>query len=487
MVLSELRHILSVFSVSIFLWILPSVVMGQISSLPSGEKAIKEETPKTYVRDIYVEGNRKTKPFVIIREMGFGEGDPIPTLQLMEQLEKARVNVFNLKIFSFVSINIKNWENDSLDVIVTVVERWYIIPMPIFQLADRNFNEWWVDRGRDFSRIQYGATLNWDNFRGRNEKLVVSASLGFAQLLEIDYQMPGLSTGGRLGASIYFNVLRSKRMPYTTFEDKLQFHSDDDYIKKAFDIAPRLIIRRNIFFTHLLEARYGYRWLGDTIAALNPDFLLNGDTRQDFIKLTYTAIFDKRNIRTYPTAGYYLAGTFENYGMGLQEKVDVTRLTLDARKYFSLGKKNRHATGHMAKGQLSIPTQQPFNLQRAMGYLQDFVRGYEYFVIDGQGYALFKNEYKYRITSFRMGDITKNKLPGMMNAIPFSIYAKAFFDAGYVRDRYYTANNTLRNQWLYGWGAGLDIVTYNDRLLRIEYSFNRKLQNGLYLHLELPL
>lgn len=462
-------------------------MFAQKSSLPTGEKPFPEDMHKTYVRDITIEGNKKTRPFVIVREMGFGEGDFIPTQQLMAKLDKARENVFNLKIFNFVGINVKNWENDTLDVVVSVVERWYIIPVPIFQLIDRNFNEWWVDRGRDFGRIQYGATLNWDNFRGRNERLTIAASLGFAQMLEFDYQMPGLSPGGKLGASFYFNVLRSKRMPYTTVEDKLSFINEDEYIKKQFDIAPRLIIRRNIFFTHFLEARYGYRWLGDTIGVLNPDFFLNGETQQHFIKLSYSVVHDKRNVRTYPTAGYYVKASFENYGMGLQSKVDLTTLRLDGRKYFTLDKKDRHATGHMAKGQFSFPRIQPYNLQRALGFEQDFVRGYEYFVVDGQSFALFKNEYKYRLTPFRMGDLTRNKLPGMMNSIPFSIFAKVYFDAGYVRDGYYTFGNTLRNQWLYGWGAGLDIVTYNDRLLRIEYSFNRKLQNGLYLHLELPL
>lgn len=470
----------------LFLGLIPLGV-AQISSLPDGGKPIAQDVEKTYVRNIIIEGNKKTKPIVIIREMGFGEGDPIPTLQLMAKLENARVNIFNMKIFTNVSVNIKNWENDSLDVVVSVVERWYIIPMPIFQLADRNFNEWWVDRGRDFSRIQYGASLNWENFRGRNERLRVSASLGFAQLLELDYHMPGLSSGGKLGAAIYFNVMRSKRLPYNTINDKLEYLSSDDFIKKSFEISPQLIIRKNIFVTHFLEARYGYRWIADEVAAANPDFLLEGNTQQNFFKIGYRFEWDKRDVKAYPTGGHYLIGSFENYGLGLQPKVDLTKLTVDMRKYFTLDKNNRHATGHMVKGQYSFPQQQPYNLQRGLGYLQDFVRGYEYFVVDGQDYALLKNEYKYRITSFRMGDMFKNKLPAMMNSIPFSIYAKAYFDAGYVRDRYFTLNNTLRNQWIYGWGAGIDIVTYNNRLLRLEYSFNKKLQNGLYLHIELPL
>lgn len=419
--------------------------------------------------------------------MGFGEGDPIPTLNIVETLEKARINIFNLKIFNYVGLNIRNWVGDSLDVEVTVVERWYIIPIPIFQLADRNINEWWRDRGHDFNRIQYGISLNWENFRGRNESLRVSASLGFAQLLELDYRMPGLSPGGRFGASIYFNLLRSKRMPYNTQEDKLIFHYDDEYIKKAFELGPKFIFRRSIYQTHFAEARYGYRWVGDTISALNPNYFLGGENRQQFIKISYTFELDKRNFRAYPTAGYYLWGQFENYGLGLQDKVNMTKLTAQVSKYFTLDKKEKHATGHMVRGMVSFPVEQPYNLQRGLGYFQEIVRGNEYFVVDGQQYLLLKNEYKFRVFSFRMSDILKNKGPAMMNALPFSIFLKTFFDAGYVKDRFWTEGNTLRNQWLYGWGAGIDIVMYNNRMLRIEYAFNRKLQKGLYLHFELPL
>lgn len=464
-----------------------SSLHAQMSSLPDGSKAIAPDVAKTYVRKIMITGNKKTQPFVIIREMGFGEGDPIPTLNIVEALDRARINIFNLKIFNHVSLNIRNWVGDSLDVEVTVVERWYIIPVPIFQLADRNINEWWRDRGRDLNRIQYGLSLNWDNFRGRNESLRVSASLGFAQLLELDYEMPGLSPGGRFGASVYFNLLRSKRMPFNTQGDKLVFHYDDDFIKKAFELGPKFIFRKSIFQTHFVEARYGYRWVGDTISALNPNYFLDGENKQQFIKISYAFEHDKRNFRAYPTAGYYLWGQFENYGLGLQDKVNMTKLTAQASKYFTLDKKGKHATGHMVKGMVSFPIQQPYNLQRGLGYLQDFVRGNEYFVVDGQQFLLLKNEYKFRLLSFRMSDILKNKGPAMMNAIPFSIFIKTFFDAGYVKDRFWTEGNTLRNQWLYGWGAGIDIVTYNNRILRIEYAFNRELQKGLYLHVDLPL
>jgi hypothetical protein len=40
----------------------------------------------------------------------------------------------------------------------------------------------------------------------------------------------------------------------------------------------------------------------------------------------------------------------------------------------------------------------------------------------------------------------------------------------------------LSGQWLGGGGAGIDLVTYYDRLLRVEYSINRMGETGLFIH-----
>ena len=59
--------------------------------------------------------------------------------------------------------------------------------------------------------------------------------------------------------------------------------------------------------------------------------------------------------------------------------------------------------------------------------------------------------------------------------------------AGYVWDKEYTAFNTLTNKWQFGYGVGLSFVTLNNSILRIEYSLNRYLDKGVYLHFSLPL
>lgn len=466
----------------ISIWFLPFHLLAQ-----SGDTAVPSKPlPYAKIRAIHIEGNKKTKEFVILRELTFKPGDSIPPEKLMAVLEKNRMNIINLKIFNNAIVNVKNWQNDSLDVDITVVERWYINPLPIFKLADRNLNEWWVDRGHSFKRIQYGATLQWDNFRGRNERLRVTGSLGFAQMLDVYYKMPRIFNNDKLGVIWYGNYSRAKRMPYTALGDKLIFHYDDDIVKNQFEFGSRLMIRNKIHVSEYVEIKGGQRKVGQIIADLNPDYFLDGRTKINYVQLSVGIEADFRNLRAYPTKGWYAKAEFVNYGLGLQENVNFTSLTAAISKYFTFDKKDKHVTAHMVKAMVSFPDRQAYNIQRGLGYLQDFIRGYEYYVLDGQQYMLLKNEYKYKIISFRMKEM-KVMRKSMMGNVPFSLYAKAYFDAGYVRDDFYNSGNYLRNQWLYGWGFGLDIATYNDRLVRIEYSFNKKLQNGLYLHFELPL
>jgi outer membrane protein assembly factor BamA len=71
------------------------------------------------------------------------------------------------------------------------------------------------------------------------------------------------------------------------------------------------------------------------------------------------------------------------------------------------------------------------------------------------------------------------------NKIPIEIYTNVFFDAGYVYDKsgvYKQYGNTMVNKIMYGIGIGIDFVTYYDKTLRLDYSFNALGENGLFIH-----
>ena len=71
---------------------------------------------------------------------------------------------------------------------------------------------------------------------------------------------------------------------------------------------------------------------------------------------------------------------------------------------------------------------------------------------------------------------------------PLAIYLKGYFDWGYVENYpYYESlqlNNRLSNRMLVGTGAGIDIVTAYDAVIRLEYTFTREKTQGFFFHMK---
>ncbi|MDD2548866.1 MAG: hypothetical protein PHD00_02090 [Bacteroidales bacterium] len=47
-------------------------------------------------------------------------------------------------------------------------------------------------------------------------------------------------------------------------------------------------------------------------------------------------------------------------------------------------------------------------------------------------------------------------------------------------------SNNLEGDFIYGYGVGFDIVAYYDIVFRIEYSFNKFGEGGLFFHFGTP-
>ena len=71
--------------------------------------------------------------------------------------------------------------------------------------------------------------------------------------------------------------------------------------------------------------------------------------------------------------------------------------------------------------------------------------------------------------------------------MPLSLYLGGHFDCGVVTDKANSSTNSLRNKLIYGYGIGLNMVTFYDKVLRLEYSFNQDFNKGFYIHFEVPI
>jgi hypothetical protein len=107
------------------------------------------------------------------------------------------------------------------------------------------------------------------------------------------------------------------------------------------------------------------------------------------------------------------------------------------------------------------------------------MQGYEYYVIDGVagGYSKLSFSRELFNTSINIPSQTIKRL----NHIPFRAYAKVYGNAGYIYNPQ-AGKNPLSNKVIFSGGFGLDIVTFYDFIIKLEWSFNQLGQNGLYLH-----
>jgi hypothetical protein len=133
----------------------------------------------------------------------------------------------------------------------------------------------------------------------------------------------------------------------------------------------------------------------------------------------------------------------------------------------------------VAYGNIKAPFKQPYFNQRFLGYGDAYLRGMEYYVVDGVAGGFIRNTIRKEVASVKWKTGIKSRIYG---EIPFRFFLKGYGDFGYVHNKYNTTGNILSNKFLYSGGFGLDIVTIYDIVLRFEYSFNQLNERAFFFH-----
>ena len=443
--------------------------------------ALSQTVPGIIIGNISIEGNHKTRGGIIFREMAIKSGDTLNAGLLSESLEIDRRKIINTNLFVTVDLLTRpNEDSVRTDIQVVVKERWYFIMLPVFQLADRNFNEWWYDRNRDLRRTIYGVYLSYGNVTGRSDKLRFLAEFGFIPKFELSYSLPYIDKAQKTGITIGTSYSTNKTMAFRTWNDKLDYLSSEVINKKRFYSFVTLT-RRNKYYTfHSLDLRFSYGNISDTIALLNPNYLINGRTNQKYFQLTYTFNYDRRDNFQYPLRGQSGAVQISKIGLLPSDNINQAFFYGSYRKYIPLSKRWFANTG--VKARISVPKRQPYLQTIGLGYRNDLVRGYELYVVDGQDYVLWKNEVKFKLFAIQKHF---SWIPvKQFNTVPLAAYLNTFADAGYVWNKYPELSNTkLGNSMLYGAGTGLDFVTFYNILARFNINLNAKGERRFFFNI----
>lgn len=436
------------------------------------------------VHSIIITGNKTTKAYIIKRELIFHVGDTLNKYALEEAIERSKEHVMNLGLFHYVNMELFPDINNSTSVHIHVSERWYVWPLPFFELVDRNFNEWWAKR--DLKRTNYGIYLSHDNFRGRDESLKLQLRLGYSQRLGLFYSIPYISRKQNIGLSLGAYYTRNHEIAYSSINNKLVYvKNTEKYMRDEYYAFARLTNRKGFYDYHNVFIDYRKNDIADTVVTLNKDYFVNSSNYQQQISLGWNYRHDKRDYQTYALKGDEFELELLQQGVGLlKNEPHILSITSIYRKYWELTSRWHFASS--VRGKISSQSDVPYFNQRALGYGGEFIRGYEYYVINGQNYFLFKSNLKFTLLPtqiLKIGFLPTEKF----NRIPNTFFMNVYFDAGYVRDRQFGKFNSLSNSWQYGYGAGLDYLTYYDIVFRFEYSINRMGERGFFLHFSAPI
>jgi outer membrane protein assembly factor BamA len=442
------------------------------------------------VGEISFEGNKTTRDHIIARELLFTSGDTLEQKEFQDKLEQSRKNLLNTSLFNFVTSELEYRPDKPQEVDVTFhfTERWYIWPWPVVEFADRNFNTWW-EENRSLSRMSYGVILKWGNFRGRREQIDITAKFGYNNSYGIDYTIPYLNRKKKLGLGIGAAYGRTHEVPVVNMDDKLVYYKDEEkHIMHEVKSYVSLIYRNRIHNTHTFRLEYDLMDFDDTLIFINPSFTPDGSSRLQYLSMVYQYKSDHRDDRPYPLNGYYFDVELAKRGFGVLDNggLDVFYVHSTFRRFWEFSRRWFFASGLNAK--FSSENRQPFFMDRAIGWGRDIVRGYEYYVVNGQNFGIWKNNIKFALLprkEFDIGFIRSEKI----SKTYFAIYLNAFLDMGFADNIYRdgSQNNELENSLLVGYGAGLDFVTYYDLVLRVEYAINRMNEHGIFLHFMAPI
>jgi outer membrane protein assembly factor BamA len=432
---------------------------------------------------IIITGNKVTRERIILRELTLKSGDTISTKLLFSTLTKDRNKIYNLRLFNTVNIRVLDLGFGQIDLLIEVSERFYTEPAPIFELADRNLNEWWTNYNADLSRINWGLRLKQKNFRGRNETLQLIAQFGFNRKFDLIYKIPNLDRQQKHGINFGFRYTEPRNLAYQTNDHVLSFLREKRSVRINRIASIGYTFRKSFYETHNFSADFTSSSIIDTVLSLNSNYFANGRNSLKYSTVSYSYVAEYRDVIAYPLKGYQFTFSITKSGL-FNESANQLEINATYAKHWPL--KNKFYLSNFSAGYLSTPTVQPYYFFSALGYREQVVRGYEIYVIEGPQFLLNKTTLKKRIfqRSWRVETMPLEQF----RYFPLSIYLKGFTDLGYVTNyQYYDdlgLNTRLTGKPLLGAGAGIDFVTVYDFTFRIEYTLTREGTRGFFINLK---
>ncbi len=422
------------------------------------------------VGEISITGNTRTKDYIILRELFFKTGDSVNLTDLVKAFEESRQQLMNTKLFNEVVIALKNFYGPIVNVTIQVRERWYIFPIPYLKPIDRNLTEW-AKQGYSAERLNYGLKFTHYNFTGRNDKLRLWLVTGYTKQLKFEYDQPNADPSLKHGYKVGVNYSFNREVNYQTAHNQQVFN--DSFNLKRWNAFVEYDYRPGLRTFHSVRLGYTIQEVDPKVLLLNPDYFKSSTNRIQYPEISYAVSHFNVDYIPYPLTGWM--GELGLIRRGINKETGMWQLNAKFNKNWPLAKKTFYSMN--VNGTIRLPFDQPFINSQMFGYGDFYLRGMEKYVVDGVAGLMLRNTLRQKLLKF--------SIPPILNhaRIPFTFYAKVYGDMGYAYNKNFT-NNSLVNKMLYTGGLGIDMVTFYDVIVRLDYSVNQFGQKGVFLHIK---
>ncbi|QEC56984.1 hypothetical protein FSB75_14105 [Flavisolibacter ginsenosidimutans] len=428
------------------------------------------------IKEIIIAGNKRTRKSTVLRELPFHASDTYPLAEIVEKLEVTQRQLMNTGLFRSVVVNLQSASEEQVIVNIQVEEKWYFYPQPFVRIANGSFSQW-NDRGRPLNHLNYGIKLTQYNFSGRNDKAYINLTSGYTKKIALQYQGFYFDKALKWSGSLSVAHGKNREINYITQNNKVISVKDPDgYLYEFSQASFDLLYRPAIKTRHTFSVGYNYNRIADTVRKLNKNYAPTENVYR-FPYLSYSVSFTDFDFNPYPTRGRY--ADFSIYKAGINNPVNLWQLAASGTQYLAAGRKGYFSV--KLAGMLKLPFKQPYITQQFLGYGDAYLQGYENYIIDGVAGGYSKQTFGYNLLKTEI-PLPKKKWFKSLHNIPLKVYAKVYTNEGYVYNPAPGFTNGLTNRMLYSTGFGIDILAFTDLLFKIEWSFNRLGQNGIFLH-----
>lgn len=421
------------------------------------------------INDMRVVNNEKTRDGVIFGESKLRIGDSISITRLNQELLDSRRNLLNLRLFNKVEILIDRWTNENhIDLVFDVKERWYLYPLPVLELTGITFREWGDNFDYDFDRLTYGLNLYHFNFTERGDTFRATWKSGFQRQLGAGYVLPGIDKQRNWGISGAFNHTENKGATVGANGNEYDSPLFNETVFESNSASIGIIRRKDIIRRHSLSFIYSDIHVSDSIINRNPNYFQPNENHQKKYGLLYGFTLERRNLIEYPTNGNSIRA-FAGYDGLFTKELNIFSLNAVYNHYKELTP--RHFISGSAIVSVVADEELPFSNLISYGLSSSQKpRGYDQYRLFPKKYYGIKSEYRYDLITKEWGNIPL--LPDRFEPVPFRILPKAYLDIAHSFSNQYVENNPLNNEFLIGYGVGFDVVTIYNTPFLFEFGGN---------------